>query len=226
MLLLACERCARQYDVTELVPGTPIRCACDALLWVGVAGAATRMLACAHCGGALARDRTHCSYCEREVDWRRGTLCPSCFARVEDDSRHCRHCGVAIAPQALAPVPADRACPRCGGALALRVLPEVCAVECGSCGGFWLDAEPFQRVQARARAGEALPIPGGGGPPARERYIPCLRCGQLMVRRQFRRGERLSGVVVDACRECGVWLDRDELPRILAFLSGDVSSAP
>jgi len=50
------------------------------------------------------------------------------------------------------------------------------------------------------------------------KYIPCLACGQLMVRRQFRRGTRMSGVIVDSCRDHGVWLDHDELERIVAFL--------
>ena len=47
-------------------------------------------------------------------------------------------------------------------------------------------------------------------------YRNCPRCQQVMHRRNF---GRVSGVVVDECRNHGVYLDDDELNRIKAFVS-------
>jgi Zn-finger nucleic acid-binding protein len=38
-----------------------------------------------------------------------------------------------------------------------------------------------------------------------------------MQRRNF---QRISGVIVDACRRHGTWLDADEIERIAGFVSG------
>ena len=45
-------------------------------------------------------------------------------------------------------------------------------------------------------------------------YAPCPDCGKLMNRRSF--GQR-SGVIVDDCREHGVWLDGGELRRLIRW---------
>ncbi|MEM8931007.1 MAG: zf-TFIIB domain-containing protein [Acidobacteriota bacterium] len=46
------------------------------------------------------------------------------------------------------------------------------------------------------------------------RYVPCPDCLQLMNRRQF--GQR-SGVVIDHCKEHGLWLDGGELRRLIRW---------
>ncbi|MEM6796488.1 MAG: zf-TFIIB domain-containing protein [Acidobacteriota bacterium] len=45
-------------------------------------------------------------------------------------------------------------------------------------------------------------------------YRPCPECGQLMHRRSF--GQR-SGVIVDCCREHGLWLDGGELRQLIRW---------
>jgi Zn-finger nucleic acid-binding protein len=54
--------------------------------------------------------------------------------------------------------------------------------------------------------------------PARDsvEYIPCVRCGKLMNRKNFR---RISGVIIDECSRHGVWLDRGELEKIQLFIA-------
>ena len=55
-------------------------------------------------------------------------------------------------------------------------------------------------------------------PAAREttvRYISCPTCGKSMNRQAF---GRISGVVVDVCRDHGVWFDPGELSEVLAFI--------
>jgi Zn-finger nucleic acid-binding protein len=47
------------------------------------------------------------------------------------------------------------------------------------------------------------------------RYLKCPACGTLMNRQAF---GRISGVVVDACRNHGVWFDAGELTQVIQFL--------
>ena len=56
------------------------------------------------------------------------------------------------------------------------------------------------------------------------KYLPCLRCGDLMIRRQFRWRDKSAGVVLDHCREHGVWLDAEELERVLSFVRARAGS--
>ena len=46
-------------------------------------------------------------------------------------------------------------------------------------------------------------------------YVPCPICSNLMNRSNF---ARASGVIIDTCRNHGVWFDADELPRIVSFI--------
>jgi Zn-finger nucleic acid-binding protein len=55
------------------------------------------------------------------------------------------------------------------------------------------------------------------------KYVPCPACKNLMNRSNY---GRRSGVVIDTCRNCGVWLDNNELNRILQFVeSGGLEDA-
>ena len=47
-------------------------------------------------------------------------------------------------------------------------------------------------------------------------YRPCPDCHQRMNRVNY---ARHSGVVLDVCKEHGLWFDKDELRRVLAFIS-------
>src|SRR5690606_39479191 len=51
---------------------------------------------------------------------------------------------------------------------------------------------------------------------AEVRYRGCPACGVLMNRRNF---GRRSGVIVDVCKEHGVWFDADELTAVLEFVA-------
>ena len=236
MILQACSHCARQYDVTAHAPGTEVRCLCDRVFAVshrmplGVAA-----LVCRHCGGAVGAEDATCPWCAAaldERDRRASTLCPACFARIEDEARHCRACGIAIAPQHLTPLRAGAACPRCAGGLRLRDLGPTDVVECSSCEGLWLEPRAFEDVCREARARPDVVLPGAEAVPRASimdqevTYIPCLTCGELMQRRQFRHVQRASGVVIDVCREHGVWLDHSELENVVAFVRRSDADGP
>lgn len=231
MHLIACSSCARQYDVTHLHPGARVHCACEALIAVPAPPKlCATALVCTHCGGPVTAADPHCGYCEArlsEKDRRETIVCPGCFTRIADDSHHCRSCGVAIVPQSLSPLPEGHACPRCASALQHRSLVSAQVVECSACHGLWLRPNDFDDLcrSARERPTEFLEkAPQAPVPVADEKllkYIPCLTCGELMIRRQFRWGGKGSGVVLDACTDHGVWLDGDELERIARFLRSD-----
>ena len=54
-------------------------------------------------------------------------------------------------------------------------------------------------------------------PPQAIRYRPCAQCGKLMNRTNY---GRISGVVLDTCKQRGLWFDQDELRRVLMFIEG------
>lgn len=229
MLLLACPACARQYDVTGQPPDSVVRCLCEELLTVGWPKKLTgNALTCTNCGGAVSVEEEVCPYCRAkisEADRRQTTLCPGCYTRIDDDSKHCRACGLTISPQALTPLPADHDCPRCHGQLRVRALGVADVIECSACLGMWFTPQIFERVCRGAEQeshGTGLVL-GAPKVPAERKiepvvYIPCLTCGELMQRRQYLYGGRTSGVVIDICGMHGVWLDHQEMESIVEFI--------
>ncbi len=99
-------------------------------------------------------------------------------------------------------------------------------MECGRCAGFWMGANMLERLVKKAEADQPLDDfcfqPEEPRPPDidpfKQRgplYRKCPICGKLMSRRNY---ARHSGVIIDVCRQHGVWFDADELPRILAWV--------
>jgi len=215
--LLACPDCSRPYDVENLEPGTRLRCVCGAKFSVRSGKGTAEGVACGHCGAPVGPDDAACTHCKAAL---RKLLCPHCFAHMPDGAKHCNACGSALKCQALRPVPGDKACPRCAGELGLRVLERGSLVECGNCQGLWVEPAAFEELcKGAARAATpTLTEDLGQVPPNPMKYIPCLRCDEMMVRRQFRWRDKSAGVVLDHCRDHGVWLDAAELERVLAFV--------
>jgi Zn-finger nucleic acid-binding protein len=223
-VLNACPACARQYDVGHVRPGGRVRCECGRVFAAEHRAPHTpRALKCSNCGGMLEESARKCAYCAAEItleERRLDSVCPKCFARMASDSRYCMECGIEIAPQAIFAIQQGVACPRCKGELRTRELGHTSITECGSCSGIWLTQEAFLRLCDRTEAaaigdGQLRPGPVGPAQPARQGYIPCLACSQLMARKNY---ASASGVIIDLCREHGVWLDASELERILAFI--------
>src|SRR5262245_24091464 len=90
--------------------------------------------------------------------------------------------------------------------------------DCASCGGQFVD-HPLLRdllAQREVYGREAPRRPPQFNPLSSPmRYVPCPVCDQMMMRKNFGRS---SGVIVDICTPHGVWFDRGELPRVLAFV--------
>ena len=223
MRLQACPDGSRPYDVENLEPKTPLRCVCGAKFSVRSAKGTLLGVRCGHCGAPVGPDDAACTHCKAAL---RKLLCPHCFAHMPNGARHCQACGARLRCQALRPVPADERCPRCAGELGLRVLERGSLVECGACQGLWIEPAAFDEL-CKGAARDSTPSLTenlGDPPPNPLKYIPCLRCGDLMVRRQFRWHDKSAGVVLDHCREHGVWLDAEELERVLAFVRARAAS--
>lgn len=232
-ILVRCSGCKRQFDASSMKAGSCFRCNCGQVVCVPVAKARdAEVVRCSSCGAARPGGALSCPYCrsdftlhERDLE----TICPSCCARISDRARFCHHCGTPIVPEEAGFAATSNACPACGPAhplhsRALGTTPLTC-LECGRCAGLWLANETFRILSERARdsltpadpaqlrrdvhAPEATHAAQG---PA---YRPCAVCSKRMNRANF---GRRSGVLIDRCREHGIWFDARELDAVLRWI--------
>jgi Zn-finger nucleic acid-binding protein len=251
-LLVACPACQRQYDASQRPIGSQFRCACGHVVVVQKPdGHDAQVVHCSSCGAARSDESGRCAYCgaeftlrERDLD----TVCPHCLARVSDGARFCHHCGIGLVPELVAGANTKLLCPACqdGHILASRRLgtEQVTVLECGRCAGFWMGREAFRELVERSRK-EALPVgtvpdtpqheaskfamPAGSvvaeHPKQGSFYRSCVVCGKLTNRLNY---GHASGVIIDVCRDHGIWFDADELARILAWLraGGNEAATP
>jgi Zn-finger nucleic acid-binding protein len=237
-LLVACPECQRQYDASRRQIGSRFRCACGHVVAVQQPeGHDAQVVRCSACGAARADHAASCPYCQAEFTLHErdlNTICPHCLARVSDQARFCHHCGTGLVPELDAGSDTELVCPACQaghGLVSRRLATEpVTVLECGRCAGFWMGREAFRQLVERARH-EALPAgtlsqtplhtAAQFGLPTQEQprhgsfYRPCVVCGQLMNRLNYGHS---SGVIIDVCRDHGIWFDADELARILTWL--------
>jgi Zn-finger nucleic acid-binding protein len=241
-LLVACPHCHRQYDASRRRIGSRFRCHCGQVVVVHQPqGHEARVVRCSSCGAAAPDNAACCPFCHSEFTLHErdlNTVCPHCLALVSDQARFCHHCGTGLVPELDAGQDTELLCPACqdGHRLVSRHLAteNVTVLECGRCAGFWMGHEAFRQLVERAQQ-EALPagttvqtpqqvaarstLPAGKVAPVLHCHVsfyrPCPVCRALMNRQNYGRD---SGVIVDVCREHGIWFDADELARILAWL--------
>ena len=174
-------------------------------------------LNCPNCGGAVASDRTQCEFCNSRL---KTVACPSCLGLMFLGSKFCDHCGQKASSVEVFTDEKVGDCPRCKRPLDSLRIEATSVRECMGCGGFWTSAETFESICANkeeqsavlnfintqsfdAKAATAIS------------YVPCPDCKQLMNRSNFARS---SGVIIDLCKQHGVWFDADELPKIIEFI--------
>lgn len=177
---------------------------------------------CPSCGAPAAKDARACVHCGSLLATKR---CVACFALSPREAARCVKCG------ALLPAPAfvaegSGSCPDCRLELAAHAFGAVGYAECPRCAGLFLRREAFEAVtkdaDTRAKVRLAEPAPAASpsakvsstGLPA-VRYRPCPSCRKLMNRTNYGGG---SGIVLDACRDHGLWFDKGELTAIVEFL--------
>ncbi len=231
--LVACESCGRQFDAAGLPAKARFHCSCGKTVEVPrfrVQDAA--VVRCSSCSAPRTRGALSCQHCGADYTLHEQdlhTICPKCMTRVSDRSRYCHHCATPIVPQGAVGKKSAYHCPVCGSEhqLSSRELgaPKVTIFECSRCAGVWLGQAIFELLAERARteklaadwlaqaADESRPERPTAGTQAL--YRRCPECASHMNRRNF--GTR-SGVIIDACRDHGIWFDNQELDAILRWI--------
>lgn len=173
-------------------------------------------LNCPNCGAGVSSDKTECLYCRSRL---KTMACRSCFGLMFVGSRHCAHCGKKLMRSSSVSEENLGDCPRCKIKLRRLQIGETNLCECERCDGLWITIETFEEVCANhEKQAEVLSSIAQNlinKHPAKIQYVPCPDCKQLMNRNNFARS---SGVIVDICKRHGVWLDAEELPRIIEFI--------
>jgi Zn-finger nucleic acid-binding protein len=177
-----------------------------------------RALRCPGCGGDLERGARRCRYCAIQLA---SVRCWRCFELAFAGSSHCAGCGARLGLEADRGAGEER-CPSCASERLHSIdVGDHAIRECMGCGGVLVDHSTLEaithareaeagmraldhRVQRAERAGTDF------------RYRRCPSCDVLMTPRNF---GRCSGVIVDVCREHGVWFDADELTAVLSFVA-------
>src|SRR5205823_13383117 len=178
-------------------------------------------LSCPACGApAPSADAARCEYCGSALTT---ISCPSCFGAMFAGMQFCPHCG-AKAARAMADSGQTLTCPGCGETMRAVRVGSTPMFECGSCSSVWLDAATFtqlctDREERGTVAATISRAPVGVVPTAgkKVRYVRCPICKNTLNRENF---GRQSGVIIDVCKQDGVWFERDELHSVLAFIDG------
>lgn len=129
-------------------------------------------------------------------------VCPLCAAQLSDG-------GEFLPPE----------CPRCRTPLEIHRHHGEEYDICPRCGGLWLDRDEFLRATRPSTVfreetfREEYRRKGMQDPGT---YVPCVRCGRIMNRRNF---GKISGVLIDECGSHGAWLDAGELEKIRHFVA-------
>lgn len=149
---------------------------------------------------------------------RRTKKCEHCGKRINVKTKTCPFCAGRIKERVAQ---RTAVCPRCEVRLNIHVIPEDQEEYdiCPRCGGLWLDRGEFHRATRKKNAYRSEEKRGEyyrGALRDPLKYIPCVRCGQRMNRKNF---SRISGVIIDECRSHGVWLDSGELEKIRHFIA-------
>lgn len=174
-------------------------------------------LNCPNCGAGVESDRTQCEFCKTRL---KTIGCPKCFGLMFQGTKFCGHCGAIAAPIGLSFEENTGDCPRCRRGLEQLQIGETKFRGCAKCDGLWLDAPTFEGICAdRERQSAVLGFLNErrtiGQPQTKVSYVPCPDCETLMNRSNF---AKASGVIVDICKQHGVWFDADELPAIIEFV--------
>ena len=181
---------------------------------------------CPSCGGPAAKDARACVHCGSLLATKR---CVRCFALSPREAERCVKCGTLL-PAAALVAEGSGSCPDCHLDLVSHAFGAVGYAECPRCAGLFLRREAFEAVtkdadtRAKVRLAEPLPAaaPASASSPKAKsgafpavKYRPCPSCRKLMNRSNYGGG---SGIVLDACRDHGLWFDKGELAAIVDFL--------
>ena len=173
-------------------------------------------LNCPNCGASVDDNSAHCNHCRSRL---KTMSCSSCFGTIFEGSKFCPLCGKkAVGSNVLTEENIGK-CPRCKIKMQLIEVDEIQLSECNKCEGIWADVDTFEAICASRenqsailkKLDEILHHPS----PVKVQYVPCPDCETLMNRSNF---AKVSGIIIDTCKNHGVWFDADELPKIIEFI--------
>lgn len=149
--------------------------------------------------------------------------CNTCQHIVKGKVRHCPMCNGSMS---MMQQNNEKQCPRCASPLTVHHYRGYELDKCQQCEGLWLQPDEFAALTSEFdvyRDNNSNPHYNRPGLPESEGYLPCANCQQLMSRRNFK---AISGVLIDSCIQCGIWLDKSELQSIRNFIaSGGLDKA-
>jgi Zn-finger nucleic acid-binding protein len=174
-------------------------------------------LNCPNCGAGVASDSSQCQFCKTRL---KTMACPSCFGLMFVGAKFCDHCGAIAAPIEVSLYDNAGDCPRCRQPLETLNIESTTLRACKKCDGLWMEADTFEQICADREQRSAVMSYFAdrtlrGNAMTKVNYVPCPECGELMNRNNF---ARASGVIVDICKQHGVWFDSDELPSVIGFI--------
>jgi Zn-finger nucleic acid-binding protein len=173
-------------------------------------------LNCPNCGAGALSDYNRCTFCQSGL---KTMACPVCLGLMFIGSQHCSFCGAKTVPAEVSEKERSGDCPRCKIKLNLLKIEEISLLECMKCGGFWSDAETFENIcaekESQANVLFFVENKQFNKQTMAINYVPCPDCQQLMNRNNFAKS---SGVILDICKQHGVWFDAEELPKIIEFI--------
>lgn len=142
--------------------------------------------------------------------------CTQCQHQVKGNVRFCPMCGSSMQQASQREA---RNCPRCQCDLKIHQYHDHQLDHCEQCHGLWLEPDEFRLLTTEFsvyRDPDVNPNYQKQALPQAEGYLPCACCGKLMTRQNFK---AISGVIIDTCINCGVWLDHGELQQIRSFIA-------
>jgi Zn-finger nucleic acid-binding protein len=183
-------------------------------------------LVCPACGAGVSKADVACRYCGAEIvlpkprgtedPAERRTYCTRCGTLYPADAAKCPRCPTFDTD------PRGGKCPRCAGDLEPISIGGVTVDRCRACRGHWFDGDEIEHaldvttkgVSREEGAAMRAALPEWRQPLEEIRYLACVRCGERMARRQV---APRAGVIVDVCRNHGVWFDGGEMEQFAAF---------
>jgi len=187
-----------------------------------------RTLHCSTCGGTLEKGRSDCPFCGALIDLTDAPLtsyCSLCFSMSKEGATYCSDCGEPIDKKnADTPGEAEELCPRCRIKMRRRTIGDYTPLECPMCLGIFVQSETLDKMikdQEQRVSAVDQGISGGHAKQAtlnvsEVAYVKCPVCSTIMNRANY---GRISGVIIDYCREHGYWLDAGELEKIAKWVS-------
>lgn len=162
------------------------------------------MARCNSCSAPLPSDSSRCGYCGTRNDMDFAAVNRFTFDR-EPSVRHCPDCGIALQTVRVDTsngIFSIERCQRCFG-LFFDVGEVQAFLEASVSTTFAINLKEIANINdERARANQPIS------------YKKCPECSVLMNRKNF---AAMSGVVVDQCKEHGVWLDNGELMHLMEW---------